>query len=63
MESYSTCDRGVSQGFAHQVPQQRVGAQEAQANVGGLGELPQNRRVREVHSARTSIHQRHHDLI
>lgn len=60
--SYSSCDRGVSQGFAHQVTQQRVGAQEAQADVGGLGELPQNRRVGEVHGTRTSVHQRHHNL-
>lgn len=55
-------DGGVPQGLAHQVTQQGVGPQEAKADVGGFGELPQNRRVGEVQGPWSTVHQRHHDL-
>lgn len=55
-------DRGVPQRLAHEVAQQRVGAQEAQADVGGFGEVTQQRRVGEVHSTWAPVHQGHHDL-
>lgn len=42
--------------------QQRVGAQEAQADVGGLGEVLQHRRVGEPLGARPAVDQRHHNL-
>lgn len=35
----------VSQGFTHQVTEQGVGSQETQADVGGFGEVAENRRV------------------
>ncbi len=60
--SYPAGDRGVTQCFAHQVSQQRVGSQEAKSDVGGLGELPQYRRVGEVHRSGPPVHQGHHDL-
>lgn len=56
------CDRRVPQGFAHQVSQQSVGLQEAQADVGGLGEIPQQRRVGEVHGSWAPVHQRDNNL-
>lgn len=59
---YPAGDSGVTERLAHQVSQQRVGPQEAELDVGGLGELPQHRRVGEVHRPGTAVHQRHHDL-
>lgn len=53
---------GVTQRFAHQVSQQRVGPQEAQPDVGGLGKIPQHRGVGEVHCPRATVHQGHYDL-
>lgn len=55
-------DRGVPQRFGHEVPEQCVGAQEAEANVGGFGEIPQPRRVGEIHGTWTPVHQRHDNL-
>lgn len=46
--SYPAGDGGVTERLAHQVSQQRVGSQKAEPDVGGLGELPQHRRVGEV---------------
>lgn len=42
--------------------QQRVGAKEAQADVGGLGEVLQHRRVGEPFGAGPAVDQRHHNL-
>lgn len=55
-------DRWVPLGLGDQVAQQGVGAKERQADVGGLGEVLQHRRVAEPLSARPAIDQRHHDL-
>lgn len=41
--SHPAGDGGVTQRFAHQVSEQRVGPQEAKPDVGGLGEIPQHR--------------------
>lgn len=41
--SHPAGDCGVAERLAHQVSQQRVGSQEAEPDVGGLGELPQHR--------------------
>ena len=60
--SHPAGDCGVPQRLAHEVAQQRVGAQEAQADVGGFGEVTQQRRVGEVHSTWAAVHQGHHDL-
>lgn len=42
--------------------QQGVGAKERQADVGGLGEVLQHRRVAEPLSTRPAVDQRHHNL-
>lgn len=42
--------------------QQGVGAKEAQADVGGLGEVLQHRRVGEPFGAGPAVDQRHHNL-
>lgn len=42
--------------------QQRVGPEKPQTDVGGLGELPQDRRVREVHGTWPPVYERHYDL-
>lgn len=60
--SHPPCDSGVSLRLGYQVSQQGAGAQETQADVGGLGEVPQHRRVREVFGARPAVDQRHHNL-
>lgn len=59
---YPACDRGISLGLGDQVTEQGAGAQEAQADVGGLGEVSQHRRVGEVFGARPTVDQRHHNL-
>lgn len=59
---YPAGDGGVAERLAHQVTQQRVGSQEAEPDVCGLGELPQYWRVRKVHRPGTAVHQRHDDL-
>lgn len=43
--SHPASNGGVSQGFTHQVAQQGVGSQETQTDVGGFGEVTENRRV------------------
>lgn len=43
LSSYPAGDRGVAERLAHQVSQQCVGSQEAEPDVGGLGEVPQYR--------------------
>lgn len=55
-------DCGVTESLAHQVCEQRVGSQEAEPDVGGLCELPQQWRVGEVHGSGTTVHQGHHNL-
>jgi len=55
-------DGGVALGLGDQVTQKGAGAEEAQADVGGLGEVPQHRRVREVLGAGPPVDERHHDL-
>ena len=60
--SHPAGDSGVALGLGDQVSQQGAGAEEAQADVGGLGEVPQHRGVGEVAGARPSVDQRHHDL-
>lgn len=59
---YPPRDRRVPQSFAHQVPQQSVRLQEAQSDVGGFGEIPQERRVGEVHGSWAPVHQRDNNL-
>lgn len=59
---YPPCDRGVPQSFAHQVSQQSVRLQEAQSDVGGFGEIPQQRRVGEVHGSWAPVYQRDNNL-
>lgn len=41
--SHPASDGGVSQGFTHQVAQQGVGSQETQTDVGGFGEVAEDR--------------------
>lgn len=53
---------GVPLGLGDQVAQQGVGAKEAQADVGGLGEVLQHRRVAEPFGAGPAVDQRHHNL-
>lgn len=53
---------GVPQGLSHQVSKQGVGLQEAQSDVGGFGEIPQERGIGEVHGSRASIYQRNYNL-
>lgn len=60
--SHPACDRGVPQRLPHQVSQQRVGSQEAKPDVGGLGELSEDRGVGEVHRSGSTVHQGHYDL-
>lgn len=60
--SHPACDSGVSLRLGYQVSQQRAGAQETQADVGGLCEFPQHRRVREVLGAWSPVDQRDHNL-
>lgn len=55
-------DGGVSLCLGDQVAQQGAGAQEAQADVGGLREVSQRRRVGEVFGPRPTVDQGHHDL-
>lgn len=59
---HPACDSGVSLRLGDQVSQQGAGAQKAQADVGGLCEVPQHRRVREVFGTRPTVDQRHHNL-
>lgn len=61
--AYPAGDGGVPQCLPHQVTSQAVGPQEAQADVGGLGEVAQHRGVGEVHGPGAAVDQRHHDLI
>lgn len=60
--SHPACDSGVSLRLGYEVSQQGAGAQEAQANVGGLREVSQHRRVCEVFGAWSAVDQRHHNL-
>lgn len=55
-------DRWIPLGLGDQVAQQGVGAKESQADVGGLGEVLQHRRVGEPLSARPAVYKRHHNL-
>lgn len=62
MLSHPAGDSGVTERLAHQVSQQGVGSQEAEPDVGGLGEIPQHRRVGEVQRPGTTVYQGHHNL-
>lgn len=42
--------------------QQGVCPQEAEADVGGLGEVPKHWRIGEVHGPGPAVHQGHHNL-
>lgn len=55
-------DRRIPLGLGDQVAQQRVGAKEVQADVGGLGEVLQHRRVGEPFGAGPAVDQGHHNL-
>lgn len=55
-------DGRIPLGLGDQVAQQGVGAEEAQADVGGLGEVLQHRRVGEPFGAGPAVDQRHHNL-
>lgn len=55
-------DGRVPLGLGDELAQQGVGAEEAQADVGGLGEVLQHRRVGEAFGARPAVDQRHHNL-
>lgn len=59
---HPACDGGVSLRLGDEVPQQGVGAEEAEADVGGLCETSQHWRVGEVPSTRTTVDQRHYNL-
>lgn len=59
---HPACDCGISLGLGDQVAQQGGGAEEAQADVGGLCEVSQHWRVCEVFGPRTTVDQRHHNL-
>ena len=59
---YPACDRGVSLGLGDEVTQKGACAEEAEADVSGLGEVTQHRRVGEVLRSWPSIDQRHHNL-
>lgn len=62
MSPHPACDGRVPLRLGNQVSQQGAGPQEAQADVGGLREIPQHRRVGEVFGTRPAVHQRHHNL-
>lgn len=55
-------DGRIPLGLGDEVAQQGVGAKEAQADVGGLGEVLQHRRVGEALGARPAVDQGHHNL-
>lgn len=55
-------DGRIPLGLGDEVAQQGVGAKEAEADVGGLGEVLQHRRVGEAFGARPAVDQRHHNL-
>lgn len=59
---HPACDGGISLGLGDKVSQQGGGAEEAQADVGGLREVSQNWRVGEVSGPRPTIDQRYHNL-
>ena len=59
---HPACDGGISLGLGDQVAQQGVGAEKAQANVGGLCEVLQHWRVGEVFGPWPTVDQRHHNL-
>lgn len=59
---HPACDCGISLGLGDQMAQQGAGAEEAQADVGGLCEVLQHWRVGEVFGPRPSVDQRHHNL-
>lgn len=56
------CDGGISLGLGDQVAQQGAGAEEAQADVGGLCEVSQHWRVGEVSGPWPTVNQRNHNL-
>lgn len=61
-ESHPSCDGGIPLGLGDQVAKQSAGAEEAQADVGGLCEVSQSWRVGEVSGPWPSVDQRHHNL-
>lgn len=60
--SHPACDGGISLGLGDQVAQQGAGAEEAQADVGGLCEVSQHWRVGEVFRPRPTVDKRNHNL-
>ena len=60
--SYPPSNSVVPSSDGHEVTEQGVGTQEAQADVGGLGPFLKDFGEGEIHGAWTSVHQRHHNL-